>query len=127
MGDLHLLDALDEVFDDLMKLGVLLALFGDLVVGVQDGRMVTAAEEVADLRQRGVGELAAEVHGNLARERDAARAFLGMEVLDADLEVGGDNLLDDLERDLFLMAVREDVLEGLGDDVGRDGLVDEEA
>lgn len=65
MGDLHLLDALDEVFDDLMKLGVLLALFGDLVVGVQDGRMVTAAEEVADLRQRGVGELAAEVHGNL--------------------------------------------------------------
>ena len=47
-----------------------------------------------------------------------------MEVLDADLEVGGDNLLDDLERDFFLMIVREDVFEGLGDDVGRDGLVD---
>ena len=48
-----------------------------------------------------------------------------MEVLDADLEVGGDNLLDDFERDLFLMVVREDVLEGLGDDICRDGLLDE--
>ena len=63
MGYLHLLDALDEVFDDLMKLGVFLALFGNLVVGVQDRRVVAPAEEIANLRQRGVGELAAVWRG----------------------------------------------------------------
>ena len=55
----HLLDARDELADGLVELLVRFLFFLDLVVGVQDGRMVAAAEKVADLRQRGVGKLAA--------------------------------------------------------------------
>lgn len=90
-----------------MKLGVFFPLCGNLVIGMQDRRVVAATKEIANLRQGRVREFTAEVHGNLARERDAARALFGMKVFDADLEVRSDDFLDDLERDLFLMVVRK--------------------
>ena len=89
--------------------------------------MVAASEEVANLWQRRIGELAAKVHGNLTREGDAARALLRVQVLDPDLEVGSDDFLDDLERHFFLAVVREDILERFGDDLGRQGFLMSEA
>src|SRR5689334_14355502 len=60
-----LLDARRELlhlFEGLAPLGDLVA---DLLVGVHDGGVVAAAEGLPDARQRQVGELAAEVHGDL--------------------------------------------------------------
>ena len=96
--------------------------FLDLVVGVQHCRVVASAEELADGRQAALGELAAEVHGDLPREGDATAALFRVQVLDLQFEVGGDDLLDDLERDFLAAARGEEVLERFGDDVRRHGL-----
>ncbi len=44
-------------------------LAADLLLGVHDGRVV-AAERLADLGQRQIGELAAQIHGDLAGLRE---------------------------------------------------------
>src|SRR5207248_1179024 len=76
-----------------------------------DGRVVAAAELLAELRQRGVRQLAREVHGDLARVDDVLGALVAAELLEGELEALGDELLDPRDRDLRQVALREDLLE----------------
>src|SRR5579863_1402097 len=50
-----------------VEIGIFLAHPIDLLDGVQHGGMVFAAEEAADLGQRGLGQLLDEIHRHLAR------------------------------------------------------------
>src|SRR4029077_21119618 len=61
---------------------------------VQDGAVVAAAEVPADGGQRLVGELAREIHGELARPRDTTRAVAGEELGGRELEVLANRGLD---------------------------------
>ena len=61
----------------------------DLLLRVHHGRMVAAAELLTDLRQRQIGQFAAQVHRDLpGRDQDTA-AGSALEVLDRQAEVGG--------------------------------------
>ena len=70
-----------EFVEHAVEVLVVLALQIDLLDGVQDGGVVLAAELAADLGQRGLGEVLAEIHGDLAREDDLARVVLGLDLL----------------------------------------------
>ena len=97
----------------LLEFGIFLEQALDLVDGVQDGGVVLAAEGAADLGERGVGELAGEVHRDLAGEGDGLGAVLGPHVGELDAEELGRLPLDVLDGDdlLFLAPeVGEDLL-----------------
>ena len=81
--------------------------------------MVPAAEKVANLGQGGIGQLAAEIHGNLPWQGKALVALAGIEVFDADLEVGDDYLADNLQRDFLGGILRKNILEGFCHQLGR--------
>src|ERR1700722_1255167 len=57
----------------------------DQVVGMNHRRMV-ASEMFADSRKRAVGQLAAQVHRNLAAECDVLRALLRLQIRKPDME-----------------------------------------
>src|SRR6185295_17351832 len=81
-----LLDARRELlhlFEGLAPLGDLVA---DLLVGVHDRGVVAAAEGLPDARQRQVGELAAEVHGDLPRLRERLRLPRPAQLVHGDAE-----------------------------------------
>src|SRR3954447_15764554 len=71
---------------------------GRALAGVQDGRVVAAPEGAPDRGQRLVGELAREVHGELARPVEAGGTDVGEHVVELDLEVLADAPLDFLDR-----------------------------
>src|SRR4051794_10695954 len=60
----------------------------DLAVGVHHRRVVTVAELRPDLGQGEAGELAAQVHRDLARHDEVATPAGSGELLDGDAEVG---------------------------------------
>src|SRR5690606_5934293 len=101
---LHLVVQLPFLFHEL----------GDLLRGVHDRRGVAPAEQLADLREREVGALAAQIHGDLSRLGDRLRAAGAVQVLDRELEVGRGRL-DDVGR-------RDDRVLGLVDDVAQHAL-----
>jgi len=75
--------------------------------------VVLSAEGASDLGERGVGELACEVHRDLARERDGLGAALGLQIRDLDSEEVADLSLDLLDRDdllVFAPEIRQDFL-----------------
>src|SRR5581483_9522952 len=74
LGLPRLLHAGCELLDEVVHRPVLANQARDLRRRVDHGRMVAAAELLADLRQGRVGELAREVHGDLARVDDVLRA-----------------------------------------------------
>ncbi len=86
-------------------------------MGVEDGAVVAAAEGVADFAEGGFGELAGEVHGDLAGEGDVGGAAFAGHVREADVEVLGDAGLDLIDGDgaarFLLEEVLEQVLEAL--------------
>ena len=84
---LHLLDSLDEFVQDTAEFDVGFFFFADFIAGMQYRSVVTATEEVANLRQRRIGEFAAEVHGNLARVGNAAGALLGVQIINFYLDL----------------------------------------
>ena len=108
---LHAFDALDKLLNGVIELAVLLPFLGDLVVGMDDRGMIPAAKAAADLGQRGVGELAAEIHGNLPGKSQIAGPLLGQQIVDIDLEVGGNDFLDDFQRDLLRLVGRENIFD----------------
>src|SRR6266511_4820148 len=67
---------------------------GDFGRGVDDRGVVATAEFPADLGQRGVGELAREIHRDLARVDDVLRAPVAAELVHRQLEALGNELLD---------------------------------
>src|SRR5215208_3437988 len=81
--------------------------------GVHDGGVVAAAERLTYLREGLVGELAREIHGDLARIGEGLRAALADEVGLRDTEVAADLVLDELDRDLAVRLIRQDVPQDL--------------
>ena len=82
--------------------------------------MVAPAELPPDLGQGEVGELAAQVHGDVAGRDHGAGAVGRAQVIDGDAEVVGGLRHDEGGRDLLALGVGDDVLE---DHLGQ-GLVD---
>lgn len=95
---LDLADDLGEGLDLLLDLA-LLHHFLDLLHRVQDGAVV-AVELLPDGVKRHVEYLAAQVHGDLTRVGNLARATLSHEVGVLDLEEGLDLLLNILDREV---------------------------
>src|SRR6266436_6118686 len=77
---------LGERVDGLLELGIFLDQGLELGDGVDDRRVVFAAEGATDVAERGVGELAREVHGDLTREGDLLGTVLGAHVRELDAE-----------------------------------------
>src|SRR6185503_4473040 len=90
------LERFHETGDEPGELLVPLAHRFDLPDGVQDGRVVFAAERRPDGGERLVDQVPAQVHGDLAREGDVLRVVARLELDRPDLEVGGHELLDGL-------------------------------
>ena len=74
-------------------------------------RRVVASEGLPDLGQRQVGELAAQVHGDLAGLDDVVAALRGTHLLDRDAEVDGALAHDEADGDLVVVRVGHEVLE----------------
>src|SRR5712691_10093495 len=72
----HLFDACGQLLHQVVHRAVLADQTRDLGRGVDDGGVVAAAEFLADLRERRVGQLAREVHRDLARVDDVMRALV---------------------------------------------------
>ncbi len=85
----------------------------DLVDGVDDRGVVTAAEARADLRQRRLGEVARQVHGDLAGIRHLLRAAVAAQVVDVHAELARHLGLHGLYGDGVLVGLGQDVLQGL--------------
>ncbi len=85
----------------------------DLIDRVDHRRVVTAAEALADRRQRRLGEVATQVHGDLTRVGDLRGAFVAAQFADVHAELTRDLALYHLDRDRLRVAVREDVLQRL--------------
>src|SRR5918999_1047485 len=92
-----LFDPRRELLDEVVDAPVFLDQLGDLRRRVDDGRVVAPAELLADLRERAVGELAAEVHRHLAGIDDRLRTAVADELLHRDAEALDDRLLDALD------------------------------
>src|SRR5579883_2471698 len=72
---------------------------GDAVEAVDDGRVIAAAERVADLHQLNAEQLAAEEHRDLSRRRECLGAGLGLEPVRGDAPLARDRILDRLDGD----------------------------
>ena len=82
-----LLDAVHQFIQDATEAVIRFLVLIDLVIGMDNGGMIPAAEEVANLGQGVFRHLPAEIHGNLARLYDLALARLGNQVLGGDVEI----------------------------------------
>ena len=84
-------------------------------MGVEDGGVVPT-EGDADLRQRMLGQLAAEIHRDLSRVCDGLRAPLAGHVSEADIVVISNHALDGLDCHRFLLlriqGVTKEVFKG---------------
>src|SRR5690349_9480968 len=94
-----LLDARRELLDDVERLAVLADQARDAVHAVHDRGVVAPAELGADLGKRLVGQLAAQVHRDVARQDDDLRALVAAQVDQAHAVGVADGLLDLLDRD----------------------------
>src|SRR4030095_10137399 len=112
------LQRLLEHVQRVVQFAVLAAFAADLPHRVQHRRMVATAEQFTDLRHALLCQLLGEVHSDLARHRDRARAPLAVHVGDLDLVVVGDRFLDQLDRDLAGRR-RQQVLQRLARDFDR--------
>lgn len=115
---LYLLYTVDQLIQDTAETVVCLLVLTDFVAGMDNGGMIPAAKELANLGQGGFRHIPAEVHGNLTGIGDIAGALLGMKVFNLDFEIGGHDFLDDIHGDFLGLAVGENVLEGFRHQVG---------
>ena len=90
---------------------------------MDDCRVVAPAEGIADLRQGVARQLAAQIHGDLARHGEVSRPLLAVQVIEAQLEVGGDDFLDEFHRYLARLFRRKDSVERFVDEGGCNGLL----
>src|SRR6266436_4015499 len=88
------------------------------VVSVNHGRVI-AAEMFANSWERALGQLAAEIHRDLAAERDMLRALFGLQVGQPNVEVVRDGFLNHF--DIGLALVRADqIVERLACEIDSD-------
>src|SRR5919197_182076 len=107
----RLLDARGQLLHQVVHIPVLADHARDLRGRVDYGGVVAAAELLADLRERRVGELAGEIHRDLSRIDDVLRALVAAQLAQREPEALRDELLDPLDRDLLHLALVKDVLE----------------
>ena len=106
---LHFLYALDKLLHGLVQLDIGCPVLGNLLVGVKHRGMVPAAEKFADLGQGCICQLPAQVHGNLPRHREILIPLAGVQVINIQLEMGGNHLTDDFQGDFLGGIVRENI------------------
>src|SRR5690242_17162780 len=102
----RLLHARCELLDEVVHTPVLAAQARDLRRRVDDRGVVAPAELLADLRQRGIGELAREIHRHLAWIDDVLRPAIARQLVHLDAEALADEVLNPLDRDLRRLALR---------------------
>src|SRR3989304_7756802 len=105
--------ALSQRFDCVRELGVFLEKRMDLFNGVKDRRVILPAEGSSDLSERGVSELAGEIHSHLSGKGDCLGSIPRFEICGLKGIVLGDLTLDMVDADDFFLAspeVREDLL-----------------
>src|SRR5215208_3353836 len=83
-----------ELLDGPGEAGVLEGAPLDLADRVQDGGVIAAVEGLCDGRQGEIGELASQVHRELAGLGDGSGASGREDGVDAEAETGGDGFLD---------------------------------
>src|SRR5713226_10482230 len=88
-------------------------------MGVQDGGVVATAELPAEGRKRGVGELAGQIHGDLARPSDARGAAAREQLLERDVEGRAAGKLNVTDRAATVARAGVEALEDLGGELGR--------
>src|SRR5215204_3104755 len=108
-GLANLLDPGSEFLHKVVHRAILANQARDLARRVDHGGVIAPAELLADLRQRRVGELAREVHRDLARVHDVLGALVAAELLEREPEAVGDGFLDPLDRDGGELALWEDI------------------
>src|SRR6266567_4819803 len=86
-----------QVIDGCLDLQVLGNLEVDLLDGVDDGGMVLSAEFFAYFRIGCLGELTAEVNGDLTRHHQSLEPFLRLQFRNLELEMVSHLFLDDLD------------------------------
>ena len=84
----------DMLFDFLGKFGLFLALGKNLVTGVKDRCVVTAAKGFANAGQGKIGQGPSQIHTNLAGQGDIGCPFLGKQVIQGDVVIRCNVLLD---------------------------------
>ena len=82
-------DLLGDFLDFVVGVALLGHLFADFPIGVHDGGVVFTSEVFTNLRQAKVGQLAAQVHGDLSRMRNSTCFTCAAEGIRGNLEVGG--------------------------------------
>src|SRR5690606_17312576 len=92
-----LLDSAREFGHLVVDRATLLHELRDLLVRVHDCRVIPVAEELADLRQRKIRQLATQIHRNVPRRRDRLGARRAVKIVDRELEVLR-GLIDDVDR-----------------------------
>ena len=105
-----LLDAVCKLRHVIEGLALFLHELRDLLVRVHNRRVV-ASESLSDLGQGQVGELAAQIHGDLAGFDDVVAALLGTHLFNGDAEVDGTLAHDEADGDLIVVRVGHEVLE----------------
>src|SRR5580765_7277237 len=78
----------------LVKIRVVFVQTVDLLDRVHHRGVMLVVEQSSDLREGELRELAAEIHRDLARERDGLGVRLGLQVRNTDAVVGSDGLQD---------------------------------
>ena len=109
------IEGLEEILDQGIEGGVLLAIALDLSDGVDDRRVMFAPKTLSYLWKGGVGERLANIHGYLARLGDGPRIVAGLEVAQFEGEEARDMFLDDFDRDLRVVAVQDISQDVLGE------------
>jgi len=74
--------------------------------GVEDGRVVTAAETASDFWKRARGQEFGKIHGDLARPHDGRGSPRGKNIGAADIEMACDQFLDVFDLIFFGSGVR---------------------
>src|SRR2546421_7509233 len=105
--------------DTLARMAVCGKLAGDAAVGVKDGGVLAATEVATDRRKAGVGELAGQVHGDLACQRDLRAAVLRHQRFRRDVERGGAHGLDVAERGGCARFAGAQVTQDVASELGR--------
>ena len=106
-----LLDPRGELLHLVVDAPTLGHLLADLLVRVHDRGVVAAAEGLPDLRQRHVGQLAAEVHRDLAGRGERLRLAGAAQVVERHVEELRRDAHDGRRGDLRRVRVRDQVAE----------------
>lgn len=108
--------AVTNIFDDIadggLRHGIARGFFFDLLDGVNDGGVVSAAEFLADLDHRHLCNLAHDIHGDLARKGNICVALGGLDIFRGNAVGAADFFNDFADGDRRRLLVVYDVADG---------------